>query len=113
MDSVTDYDVFVWLRKFIQFLIPDLNVIRIQSNRNALPKGDFATMALLQKTRLATNARIYTNKPDLKIKDVFQSLQLDIQLDFLARIQVKMLFVFQHYLEITQGRISFQKQSPR
>ena len=82
MDSVTDYDVFVWLRKFIQFLIPDLNVIRIQSNRNALPKGDFATMALLQKTRLATNARIYTNKPDLKIKDVFQSLQLDIQLDF-------------------------------
>ena len=45
MDSVTDYDVFVWLRKFIQFLIPDLNVIRIQSNRNALPKGDFATMA--------------------------------------------------------------------
>ena len=82
MDSVTDYDVFVWLRKFIQFLIPDLNVIRIQTNRNALPKGDFATMALLQKTRLATNARIYTNKPDLKIKDVFQSLQLDIQLDF-------------------------------
>ncbi len=76
LPSVTETEVFTALRAFILTIV-GCEVIRAQTNRVAMPLGDFIALTPLAQTPLETNTDTYTDTT----KSIERPTRLDIQID--------------------------------
>ena len=74
--SILEMNVFTALRTFILSLVA-CEVIRTQTNRVPMPKGDFIAMTQLRAVPLETNTHTYTATSET----ILRPTQFDIQID--------------------------------
>lgn len=80
LPTILEGDVFAALRSFILTLV-NCEVIRGQTNRVPMPKGDFVMMTPAYMAQLETNVATYRDIPNLGFQDIRRAARFDIQID--------------------------------